>query len=169
MPAPIEPFYANLGRRIQDLRATRGVTQEELGSRLETKMTRASIANIESGKQRVYAHTLIEIARALDTSLHELLPEQSGETKRRAQRAPATERFASELASKLQLRPEEVRELVQRIGVAQRELEQKQGQHTQPASVPYASVSRLATHDTHDTHDTHGARDTRDTHEEEAQ
>jgi transcriptional regulator with XRE-family HTH domain len=159
MPAPIEPFYTNLGRRIQDLRATRGVTQEELGSRLEPKMTRASIANIESGKQRVYAHTLIEIARALDTSLHELLPEQSGEPKKRSTRAHVTERFASELASKLPLRPEEVRELVQRIGVAQREQEQKQGQQTQPASVPYASVSRAATRD---------ARDARD-HEEEAQ
>jgi transcriptional regulator with XRE-family HTH domain len=114
-------------------------------------MTRASIANIESGKQRVYAHTLIEIARALDTSLHELLPEQSGEPKKRSTaRAHATERFAFELASKLPLRPEEVRELVQRIGVAQREQEQKQGPQTQPASVPYASVSRAATRDAHD-------------------
>jgi transcriptional regulator with XRE-family HTH domain len=113
MAAPIEPFYATLGSNLRDLRVTRFITQEELGSRLTPTLTRASIANIESGKQRIYAHTLIDIARALDIPLSELVPNVP------PQRAPMVEKFTSELAQKLPLKLEQVRELTVRIGYAQ--------------------------------------------------
>jgi transcriptional regulator with XRE-family HTH domain len=69
----IEPFYRQLGLRLQELRGRRGLTQEQLGSLLEPKTTRASIANIENGKQRVLTHTLVQLARALKVSVAELV------------------------------------------------------------------------------------------------
>jgi transcriptional regulator with XRE-family HTH domain len=115
MAASIEPFYTALGRTLRDLRVTRFITQEELGSRLTPPMTRANIANIEGGKQRIYAHTLIDIARALDVPLGELLPNAPP----KKPRATSMESFTSELAAKLPLKLEEVRELTVRIGFAQ--------------------------------------------------
>jgi transcriptional regulator with XRE-family HTH domain len=72
---PIEPFYVALGRRIFDLRVRKGWTQQQLGERLAPPQGRASIANIETGKQRVLAHTLTQLARVLDVSIQELVPE----------------------------------------------------------------------------------------------
>ncbi len=114
MAAPIDPFYATFGKTLRDLRVTRLITQEELGSRLTPPMTRANIANIEAGKQRIYAHTLVDIARALDIPLGELLPNAPTQP----MRAPAIEKFSSELAQKLPLKLEQVRELTTRIGYA---------------------------------------------------
>ncbi|HZF54712.1 MAG TPA: helix-turn-helix transcriptional regulator [Polyangiaceae bacterium] len=117
MAAPLEPFYTLLGRRIRDLRISRGITQEDLGSRLTPPMTRASVANIELAKQRVYIHTLIEIAQILDTSITDLLLDPSAPPA--PTRPPTLEKFASELAQKLPLKLEQVRELTHRIGYAQ--------------------------------------------------
>lgn len=127
MAASIEPFYTLLGRRIRDLRISRGITQEELGSRFSTPVTRASVANIESAKQRVYAHTLIEIAHALDASIADLLTDPNSPQK--PPRAPSLEKFASELAQKLPLKLEQVRELTLRIGYVQ-------SQQDEPAETP---------------------------------
>lgn len=123
MTATIEPFYLELGRKIQDLRAKRGITQEELGRRLTPSVTRASIANIESGKQRVYTHTLIDIAHALEVSILELLGLGDGSraTPKRPRKSAATEPFENELASKLTLTADEIHELALRIGSAQQE------------------------------------------------
>lgn len=72
--ASIEPLYADLGRRIRDSRREQGLTQEQLGARLAPPVTRASIANIETGKQRVLVHTLMQLAEAMKMPLEELLP-----------------------------------------------------------------------------------------------
>ena len=69
---PIEEFYRQLGKRLQERRSALGLTQEQLGRRLQPTMTRASIANIEGGKQRVLAHTFVALAAALETSFDEL-------------------------------------------------------------------------------------------------
>lgn len=79
-------------------------------------MTRANIANIEGGKQRIYAHTLIELSRTLNVPLDELLA-QPQELLRPT--LPTMESFTSELAAKLPLKFEEVRELTAKIGYAQ--------------------------------------------------
>lgn len=74
MPKIIEPFYAELGRRIRDYRIARHLTQDQLGDRLSPPTTRVSIANVESGKQRVLSHTLVQFAQILGVPPTELLP-----------------------------------------------------------------------------------------------
>lgn len=70
----IEPFYPELGRRIQAARTRLGWPQAELARRMSPPLTRASIANIESGKQRVLCHTVVELAALLQVELKHLLP-----------------------------------------------------------------------------------------------
>jgi transcriptional regulator with XRE-family HTH domain len=81
MPTKIEPFYAGFGSRIQNIREQRNMTQAQLGRSLNPPSTRASIANIENGKQRVLAHTLVQLAAVLNVSIQELLPPQAPESK----------------------------------------------------------------------------------------
>jgi transcriptional regulator with XRE-family HTH domain len=72
---PSEEFtvYARIGRRVQLLRKERGMTQAALASLVS--LTRASIVNIERGRQKFLVHTLIQMARALGVSTTELLTE----------------------------------------------------------------------------------------------
>jgi transcriptional regulator with XRE-family HTH domain len=107
---PVEPFYVELGRRIQKRRSAQGMSQEALGRELKPPVTRASIANIESGQQRVLAHTLVQLAKALEVELMELIPppHQDG------QQSPAKE-VEAELAEKLQLPKKQIKELTARI------------------------------------------------------
>lgn len=72
--AVVEAFYAALGERVRHARQAKGLTQAELGARLVPPVTRASVANLEAGKQRVLAHTLQQLAATLDVSLASLVP-----------------------------------------------------------------------------------------------
>jgi transcriptional regulator with XRE-family HTH domain len=74
MPATGDPFYLEVGRRIQGLRVSKGLTQGQLGQRLNPPVTRASIANLENGRQRLLLHTFVEIAEILDCGLSDLIP-----------------------------------------------------------------------------------------------
>jgi transcriptional regulator with XRE-family HTH domain len=74
-----QAFYETLGRRVQDRRKARGFTQDQLASRITPRVTRASIANIEAGKQGVLVHTLVQLASALDVAPNDLLPQQQVE------------------------------------------------------------------------------------------
>lgn len=66
-------FYRELGRRIASRRKGIGVTQGDIGFLLGT--SRASIANIEAGRQKLYVHQLYDLARALRLDdLTQLLP-----------------------------------------------------------------------------------------------
>ena len=49
------------------------MTQGDLAARLVPSVTRASIANLELGQQRVLSHTLVQLAEALDVSVNDLL------------------------------------------------------------------------------------------------
>ena len=60
------------GSRVRELRENRSVTQEELARRVQ--LSRASITNIEKGRQRVLLHQLVNIADALDAKPSELMP-----------------------------------------------------------------------------------------------
>jgi transcriptional regulator with XRE-family HTH domain len=66
----------DLGKRLLERRSALGLTQEQLGRRLQPAMTRASVANIEAGKQRVLAHTFVALAAALETTLNDLASPQ---------------------------------------------------------------------------------------------
>ena len=93
----IEGIYPQLGRRIRQLRVGRQFTQEQLGARLEPPVTRASIANIESGKQRLLVHTLLQLAHLFEVSVEELLPAPSTAT------GSPVAAIATELRRKLRL------------------------------------------------------------------
>ena len=79
MARATDGFYDALGRRIHLLRKRRGLTQEQLGARLLPQVTRASIANIESGKQRVLAHSLAQLADSLGVTADDLVRERTGQ------------------------------------------------------------------------------------------
>lgn len=68
-----ETLYKLIGERLAHLREERAVTQEDLG--MFAGLTRASVANIEKGRQRVLVHQLYHFAGFLRVSLEELLPE----------------------------------------------------------------------------------------------
>jgi transcriptional regulator with XRE-family HTH domain len=76
VPSAREPeaVYRILGRRLRELREQKDIPQEELAT--FAGLTRSSIANIESGKQRVFVHQLLQFAARLKVGLNELLPER---------------------------------------------------------------------------------------------
>ncbi len=58
--------YRLIGERIRDERRKQGLTQEELAHRVG--LNRASITNVEQGRQKLLVHTLIDIANSLNIS-----------------------------------------------------------------------------------------------------
>ena len=65
-------FYEILGGRIKAARRKAGLKQEVFASHLQ--LSRASIVNVEKGRQHPTIHTLCVIAKVLDTDISELLP-----------------------------------------------------------------------------------------------
>lgn len=64
-------FYAAVGRQIARARVGR-LTQEALATK--AALTRTSIINIEKGRQQILLHTLVDISRALQVSISDLIP-----------------------------------------------------------------------------------------------
>ena len=71
-----EEIYERVGRNVAGRRRKAGLSQTELAERCG--LTRGSIANIESGRQRPTLHTLSDIAEALNAEMHSLLPSPGG-------------------------------------------------------------------------------------------
>jgi transcriptional regulator with XRE-family HTH domain len=71
MTKGIEPVYQAIGSRIAIMRGLLDITQNDLSSKLT--LTRASLANIETGRQRILVHQVQEIARALGTTPKSLM------------------------------------------------------------------------------------------------
>jgi transcriptional regulator with XRE-family HTH domain len=68
-----DPIYKVFGNAVSTRRKALGLTQAELASKV--KVSRASIANIESGRQNVLLHHVYALAAALEfTRVGELLP-----------------------------------------------------------------------------------------------
>ncbi len=65
-------LYRLFGSRVRALREEKNVTQDELAKRVE--LSRASITNIERGRQRVLLHQMVGIAQALDADPTQLIP-----------------------------------------------------------------------------------------------
>lgn len=65
-------FYEELGRRVRKARSEAGISQSALAAALS--LTRASVANLEAGRQRIQVHTLVSVAEALSVKAQELLP-----------------------------------------------------------------------------------------------
>ena len=68
-----EPIYRTIGARVRQLREEAGMTQAYVASRLRPPQTRAAMANIESAKQRVLAHQLVEFAEIFGVSIDSIL------------------------------------------------------------------------------------------------
>lgn len=101
-----------LGRRIQQLRKQRGLTQEELGARLAPQLSRASIANIESAKQRVLAHSLAQIAESLEVSPDDLMRERPSRVDKGGK-----QQVQAQLQHRLKLSPRELKQLTRKLGL----------------------------------------------------
>jgi transcriptional regulator with XRE-family HTH domain len=70
-PPPMEPIYLAIGAKIVMMRTALGLTQEDISKRIG--LTRASIANIETGRQRILLHDLERIANAFNTTPKHML------------------------------------------------------------------------------------------------
>jgi transcriptional regulator with XRE-family HTH domain len=89
-----EPVYLEIGRRIERLREAKALSQSELARRLrKCGLSRAAVSNIESGRQRLMLHVLLEIAEVLDVSPGAIL--SPGPIPVPAKTKPLTEGLAS--------------------------------------------------------------------------
>ena len=75
-PPESEEIYERVGRNVAERRREAGLSQTELAKRCG--LTRGSIANIESGRQRPTLHTLSDIAGALEVDMLSLLSSPGG-------------------------------------------------------------------------------------------
>lgn len=69
---PMDPkdFHAQAGARIRELRASR-LTQEELAN--ASGLSRMSLVNLESGRQKLLLHQVFAISAALGITPHEFI------------------------------------------------------------------------------------------------
>lgn len=70
--AYVEAIYKEIGFSIRTVRRASGMTQAELGTILG--LTRITIANMETGAQRIHLHHVYAIAEAFDVDPKDLLP-----------------------------------------------------------------------------------------------
>jgi transcriptional regulator with XRE-family HTH domain len=75
-------FYKRLGGNVQAARKKLKWTQTRLGSSLDPPLVKASVAQIEAGRQRVFAHTLFQFAQILNMSPIALVGEPGVESRR---------------------------------------------------------------------------------------
>lgn len=72
-------LYMQLGRKVAAARKKLGLTQAELAARVD--LTRASVANIETGRQRVMLHDVFALVEALEgKSILNFVPERVTKT-----------------------------------------------------------------------------------------
>ncbi len=71
MSAPIEAVYRQFGAKIESLRDALGINQLELSKRVG--MSRGSIANIETGRQRILLADVEKFAKAFGTEPKHLM------------------------------------------------------------------------------------------------
>jgi transcriptional regulator with XRE-family HTH domain len=71
-PVPPESIYRDIGALIKAKRKALGFKQEQLAS--ELRISRGSLANIETGRQGILVHQLYKFAAALKLKPAELLP-----------------------------------------------------------------------------------------------
>ena len=70
-------FYVAVGKKISEARRRFPKTQEALAADLS--VNRATVVNIERGRQQLLLHTIVRIARSLNVTTESLIPEFSFE------------------------------------------------------------------------------------------
>jgi transcriptional regulator with XRE-family HTH domain len=71
-----DKFYSDLGRRLRIARDDLGLTQQQVAD--QVGLVRASIANIERGRQRLLLHTFVDLCLALDITPAEIFAHWPG-------------------------------------------------------------------------------------------
>lgn len=71
MAKPIEPVYRLLAARVEHLRTTLGMSQQQLADRVG--LQRTSIVNFEKGRQRILLDDVEDFAKALGVTPKHLL------------------------------------------------------------------------------------------------
>jgi len=71
MSMEVEPIYRMLGAKVAQIRNLLGKRQEDVAKAVG--MSRAALANIEAGRQRIMMHDVESLARALGTEPKSLL------------------------------------------------------------------------------------------------
>ena len=88
-----DALYAAVGSRVRRARVDAGMTQVQLADVLG--ISRSSVANLESGRQRISVWRLASLAQALGCSRHDLLPEAGFETPVRTAREATSKRLGA--------------------------------------------------------------------------
>jgi transcriptional regulator with XRE-family HTH domain len=70
--ADFDDLYAEVGRKLRQARVTQGLSQERLAQQLG--ISRASVVNIEAGRQRAPLHLLWLFSETLASDLSLLIP-----------------------------------------------------------------------------------------------
>lgn len=65
------------GRRVKEIRQSRGISQEELA--LRAQLHRTYISSIELGKRNVSLLNIERLAKALDCSISDFFDEKNGQ------------------------------------------------------------------------------------------
>jgi transcriptional regulator with XRE-family HTH domain len=69
-----DQIYATLGRSVRTRREALRLTQADLAAKIG--LSRASVANIESGRQAVLLHQFLALAEALTVPPMDLIPSE---------------------------------------------------------------------------------------------
>ncbi|MGA9240536.1 MAG: helix-turn-helix transcriptional regulator [Silvibacterium sp.] len=111
--ADIDELYAEVGRKLRQARVTQGLSQEKLAQQLG--ISRASVVNVEAGRQRAPLHLLWQFSETLATDLNLLIP-------RRGELSPTAKESALDPAMVKQIReaanndPDAVKALTRLVG-----------------------------------------------------
>lgn len=68
-----QELLKGVGKRIQDIRVSKGLTQVDLVGKIDGDIDTTNISRIESGRTNPTIYTLHRIAVALDVKLEELV------------------------------------------------------------------------------------------------
>lgn len=68
-----QELLKSVGKRIQDIRVSKGLTQVDLVGKIDGDIDTTNISRIESGRTNPTIYTLHRIAVALDVKLEELV------------------------------------------------------------------------------------------------
>lgn len=94
MALPQGPFYGAVGARVRRARLSARYSQQRLAECV--RLSRSSIANIETGRQPIYLHALVLIAEQLGIPISDLIPPTSRDfdtvESENVKRLPETER-----------------------------------------------------------------------------
>jgi transcriptional regulator with XRE-family HTH domain len=72
-----EDLYRLFGQKVREQRARLGLNQAEVAQLIG--LARGSVANIETGRQRIPLHHVYALADALGVDIYTLLPSEKGE------------------------------------------------------------------------------------------